>query len=175
MEWVGGAADVVLAVERDGAAGGDDGGGEDAVVVAEDELRAKAEVAAEGKPIECGVAGTEMEVDADVGALLLKVGGVAEEVGAGADVELCCERCGDVEAGAGEAYAGGESKGGEGAIVSSNAEGWWREGDEGGWGSVRFAGNCVERCGVERGVFDRCGLREGVGSGEDDRGDGDAE
>jgi hypothetical protein len=44
------AADVVLAVQCDGAAGGNHGSREDAVVIAEEELRAETEASLEGEP-----------------------------------------------------------------------------------------------------------------------------
>src|SRR3984957_9567861 len=127
VERVGVAADVVLA----GAAGGNDCGGEDAVVVAENELRTEAEASAEGEPVEGCVAGAEVEIDADICALLLKAGGVAEEVSAGAQVELCCERCRNVEAGACQADLRGESQSREWAVGFARAAGSGGESNEG--------------------------------------------
>ena len=174
VERVGGAADVVLAVEGDGAAGGDEGGGEDAIVVGEDDLGAEAEAAVEGEPVEGCVAGAEVEVDADVGALLLEGVGVGEEVSAGAKVKARGERGGDIEAGAGDADAGGEAESGEGMPGLGDAAWLRRESDEGGWGWCCFAWVGVKRRGggVELGVFDRRGLCEGEWRGEDD-GDGE--
>jgi hypothetical protein len=109
VEWVGVTADVILTAEGDGAAGGNEGSREDAVVVAEDELRTKAEVSAEGEPVEGRVAGPEVKVDADVGPLLLEGRGVAEKVSACAQVKPRCERCGNVKAGSCETDSRGES------------------------------------------------------------------
>ena len=109
MEWICVAADVVLAVECYRAARGDDGGREDAVVIAEDELRAEAKVSTERKPIEGRMAGAEVQVDANVGALFLEVGGVVEEISAGSQVEPGCNWCSNVEAGASQAESRGES------------------------------------------------------------------
>lgn len=119
VERVGVAADVVLAVQRDGAAGGDQGGCLDAVVVGEDELRAHAEPSPEGEPVERGVAGHHVEVDGDVGTLLLKAGGIGEEVGAGAEVELSREWRGYVEACSSEPCLRGD------AYLRKRAKGFW--------------------------------------------------
>jgi hypothetical protein len=130
VERVAITADVVLAVERNGTTCGNDGSGQDAIVVAEDQLRAEAEVAAEGKPIEGCVTGAEMKVDADVRAFFLEGRGIAEEICTCAQIESCCERRGDVEAGSCEAHSCGKSQGREWTIGSSGAKGTRRDGNK---------------------------------------------
>jgi hypothetical protein len=162
------AADVILAAECDRAARGDDSGGEDTVVIAEDDLRAEAEASTERKPIEGCMAGAEVQLDANVCALFLEGGGVAEQVSTGAQVELSCEWCGNVEACASEAYPRGESYSGEWAVGLCRGAGSWRTTDEAGcaWGVTGAHRNGV---GIERGVLESGGLREGVWNRECDR------
>src|SRR5258708_27690394 len=83
-------------------------------------------MSAQGEPIESDVAGTKVEVDADISTLFLEGGGVVEEVCACAKVESRCERCGNVEAGSCWADSRGESQTGKWAIGSGSAEWAWR-------------------------------------------------
>lgn len=108
-EGVSGTADVFLPVQRDGAAGRDDSRCKEVVVIGEDDLRAQVKMSAEGEPIERCVAGQHLKVGADVGALLLEIGGIGEEVDACAQVELSREGRGEVEANASQAYLRGEA------------------------------------------------------------------
>ena len=94
------AADVVLAAECDGAAGRNHGGREDAIVVAQDELRADAEMSPQWEPIESGMGRTKVEVYSDIGTFLLESSRVVEEVCADAQVECCRDWRSDIEAGA---------------------------------------------------------------------------
>jgi hypothetical protein len=99
---IGGAADVVVAVKRYGAAGGNEGGCQNPVVIREDQQRAETEASVEWEPVERGMPGLHAEVDSYVGALLLEGGGVGEEVGTCAEIESSGKRRCDVEAFAAE-------------------------------------------------------------------------
>jgi hypothetical protein len=131
VEGIGVTADVVLAVEGNSAAGRNNGGREDAVIVTEDELRTEAEVSAEGEPIKSDVAGSKVEVDANIGTSFLEGGRVVEEVCAGAQVESRCKRRCGIEPGPCKADSRSESQAGKRAIGSGSVNWTWRNGNEG--------------------------------------------
>src|SRR6185437_1960329 len=91
-------------------------------------LRTQVKTSVEREPVERCVAGQHLKAGADVGALLLEIGGVGEEVDACAQVELSSEGRGEVEANASQACLRGEADLRERMKVLRFGYGWGRNG-----------------------------------------------
>src|ERR1700678_3195110 len=88
VERIGSAADVILSVQRDGAARRHQCRRPRPIVIEEHDHGTQPKPVAEGKPIQRCVAGLHTHLDGDVRPLILEGGGVTEIFGSCADVEF---------------------------------------------------------------------------------------